>query len=385
MLLSGQAWAHVEYYDLNKGVRIVDRTDLVAGDHLSALPMLAAGNDRIVEGEGGGVWTITPASGSSPQITSVTVNDAKRFGWIAGTHPEQGDSHVVNFFNFHLDQAAYVNIGFAEKDAGLDPAFSLYKGLLVYYGHDDAASDPLNPLDDDFNRIQSTPDSGTVVDGQGILSPFRDTVNADVEYIGQFNALNGWSQGRQDGDWWSAVQYLTHRNDGHGATETLEGFPLAPGDYTIAASGAACSDFAENRACRDPVLSATLTYSAVPVCGQAQSRPLLLNEVTGSVNAVAGKSLQIPVSAVDCGGGAIVIKARGLPKGARFTAGDMDQTSHTRTYTLEWMPTNKQAGKQAKKQAGKTFHLKFRAVAKGAGGRVTSKPWKLKIRVQPSP
>lgn len=263
---TGMASAHLEYYDLNKGYQIKDRSDRTPGDSSTALPTLDTAHDEKVEG--GGTWQITEATADTPRTVSVTVDGVKRFSWIAGTNPSLGDSHAVQFFNFHLDQPAYVNITWTQGSDGLDPAFTLYRGLLVYYGHDDAESDPLNPLDAAFAPIQNDKDTGTVADVQGIVSPFRDTVSPQSAsnnfqfYQGQFNALDGWSQGRTDGDWWSAVQYLTHRNDNHGGFETLSNQFLPAGDYTIAAGGAACNDNATNNACRTPSLSATLTFSA---------------------------------------------------------------------------------------------------------------------------
>lgn len=262
-----EALAHLEYYDLNKGYQVEDRKDKVPGDDRSALPILDTSQDEVVEN--GGTWSITEATDTAPRTVSVTVNKGvKRFSWIAGTNASLGDSHAMQYFNFHLDGNAYVNIAWTQADSGLDPAFTLYKGLLPYQGHDDTSRDPLNPQQD-FVPVQNASDTGQVFDVQGILSPFRDTVTPENAgnnfnfYVGQFNALDGWSMGRQGGDWWSAVQYLAHKNDNNGPSETLANFCLPAGDYTIAAGGAACND-PTIPACGYPYLSATLTYSATP-------------------------------------------------------------------------------------------------------------------------
>lgn len=279
--LSGPASAHLEYYDLNKGYQIKDRSDRTPGDSRTAIPTLDTAHDEKVEG--GGIWQITEATATTPRTVSVTVNGVKRFSWIAGTNPSLGDSHAVQFFNFRLDQPSFVSITWTQVGSGLDPAFTLYRGLLVYYGHDDAVSDPLNPQDDSFKPVQNTKDTGSIADIQGIVSPFRDTVSPESSannfnfYQGQFNALNGWSQGRQDGDWWSAVEYLAHRNDNSGPSESLLNQQLPAGDYTIAAGGAACNDNATSATCRNPSLTATLTFSASAVQLAANTPPAFVD------------------------------------------------------------------------------------------------------------
>ena len=89
----------------------------------------------------------------SDPITSpggVNGSTFSNFGWYAGTTPTLGDTHQLAggaFFKFHLDQASRVSITFSDDgNAGLlNPAFSLYSGLLPDDGHDDSNVDPLNP------------------------------------------------------------------------------------------------------------------------------------------------------------------------------------------------------------------------------------------------
>lgn len=78
-----------------------------------------------------------------------------RNGWISGTRAILGDSHDLNssnFFKFTLTQPSLVNLSFGQiNTAGgaivtngiLDPAFSLYSGLLPSEAHDDSGYDPL--------------------------------------------------------------------------------------------------------------------------------------------------------------------------------------------------------------------------------------------------
>lgn len=189
----------------------------------------------------------------------------KRFGWIDGTDADLGDSHQVSFFKFNLNQALLVDITMTgANELGLNPAFTLYAGLMGDLAHDDTAFDPLNPVDGSFNKIASPVDNGVTTDSFGRVSPFRDTENIDFE--GQFNALGSWSMASDpsDGGVWRVLEYITHKNDTPG-NESLLGYFLPAGDYTIVASGAACNT--TGAGCTGPFITGTvnLTVSPVPV------------------------------------------------------------------------------------------------------------------------
>lgn len=188
----------------------------------------------------------------------------KRFGWIDGADADLGDSHKVSFFNFQLNEASLVDITMTgANEFGLNPAFSLYAGLLAGAAHDDAPFDPLNPVDPiTFNKIASPVDDGVTQDAVGRVSPFRDTANIDFE--GQFNALGTWSMASEpaDGGVWRVIEYLTHKNDTTG-NESLVDFLLPAGHYTIVASGAACND--GGAGCTGAFINGTVSLNASPV------------------------------------------------------------------------------------------------------------------------
>lgn len=92
-------------------------------------------------------------------------------------------------------------------------------------------------MDGSFNKIASPVDNGVTTDAAGRVSPFRDTANIDFE--GQFNALGSWSMAT-DSSVWGVIEYLTHKNDTAG-NESLLGYFLPAGSYTIIAGGAACT------------------------------------------------------------------------------------------------------------------------------------------------
>lgn len=187
----------------------------------------------------------------------------KRYGWIDGTDTDLGDSHQVSFFKFSLSQASLVDITMTgANELGLNPAFTLYAGLMGDLAHDDTGVDPLNPVDGSFNKIVSPVDNGVATDALGRVSPFRDTANIDFE--GQFNALGTWSMASDpsDGDVWRVIEYLTHKNDTAG-NESLLGYFLPAGDYTIVASGAACNTSVAG--CTGPFIIGTVNLSASPV------------------------------------------------------------------------------------------------------------------------
>lgn len=184
----------------------------------------------------------------------------KRFGWIDGTDVNLGDSHQVSFFAFQLNEDSLVNITMTgANELGLNPAFTLYRGLLPGQAHDDTGFDPLNPVDGSFNKIASPVDNGVTTDAAGRLSPFRDTANIDFE--GQFNALGSWSMATESGVW-SVIEYLTHKNDTAG-NESLLGYFLPAGSYTIIAGGAACTTTGAD--CTGPFINGTVSLNASPV------------------------------------------------------------------------------------------------------------------------
>ncbi|NOS82348.1 MAG: hypothetical protein HOP32_12280, partial [Nitrospira sp.] len=132
------------------------------------------------------VGAMTWANNAAAHVAYIDLNAAggsggdamKRFGWIAGTNPGLGDSHNVSFFKFHLNEASLVDITMTgANEAGLNPAFTLYAGLLGDEAHDDTAFDPANPVDGSLNSIASPVDDGVTQDTFGRVSPFRDTAN----------------------------------------------------------------------------------------------------------------------------------------------------------------------------------------------------------------
>lgn len=285
---SQQVLAHVEYYDLNQGAQISDLT--AAGKAASTtqygstpqavLNVAGAGlttAQRAANGIGGAIvaqsdrplnntslWNPTYQTSTgvgtfsnvlfTPAISRATVdvNDVTDFGWGNGTQTTLGDSHRVDFFNFRLSQTSTVTITWNVDAAGtyIDSAFSLYRGVLNYQGHDDA-NEKLNPVVVSGSKVQDILDGTTpFVDAQGIASATRNTTIATRTYVGQFNALANWGQSNTAGNWGN-VEFLAAVNknpngsvlaNGYGtsAGQTLESLTvtLLAGNYTIAASGA---------------------------------------------------------------------------------------------------------------------------------------------------
>lgn len=205
----------------------------------------------------------------------LTVSGFTNYGWLDGTNSWLGDSHELdgaNFFVFTLPQAEYVNISFANVNAGFDPAFSLYSGTLPSLSHDDEVYDPLGgsfvsptdaaPNDPGIAEYQLNyttyaytlnPDWNTpfakIVDSSSQYidsslaylaandpnqtpaqwyaanytphNGYRDLLNytgtggmaANANplhpYIGQFDALGNWSMANQDGVW-GQINYIAH-------------------------------------------------------------------------------------------------------------------------------------------------------------------------------
>lgn len=285
---SQQSFAHVEYYDLNQGKQITDLTSAgksasttqYGANPSSSISGLTTGSDRPLQDSR--LWNSNYQTYSSvgsftnrqvstnPDFSDaifylaneVDVDDVTDWGWADGTwgnvsHTSPtgtgllGDSHKVDFFNFRLEKPATVTITWNIDDTVgnyYDGAFSLYRGVLSYQGHDDATdhSNPKQGIGVNAKKIQDELDTGLVLDSQGIASAYRNTLTNSAAYIGQFNALDNWGDGNTSGNW-SNIAFIaainTH-NPVSGFTanpaETLETLviELQPGNYTIAASGA---------------------------------------------------------------------------------------------------------------------------------------------------
>ena len=193
-------------------------------------------------------------------------------GWFDGTTTELGDSHELSegtFFKFQLAQPSLVNITFRDV-AGtgtLNPAFSLYAGLFADEAYDDTNVDPLNPRSStppSFPKIASPVDNGLATDAFGRVSPFRDTAN--INFNGQFNALDSWSMADDSGIW-HVVEYQTHVGPTGGNSVSLLNYFLEAGDYTIAAAGGSFTDNDPNTAAPPALsgISGQITFSATPV------------------------------------------------------------------------------------------------------------------------
>jgi len=199
-------------------------------------------------------------------------NAFTRYGWLKGTEPTLGNSHNLSidaeFWKFHLDEPATVKISFIQSESNLDPAFSLYSGLLPISGHDDTPVDPLTPVDGSGCAVASPKDAHDTPYDYVSHDGYRDTLAYSTTgglsdcrpvapFFGQFDAFAGWSMANPSGAW-SRIEYVasvsaapftghaggTHAEGNHatdpGTGETLT-IALPAGDYTIAAAGEACS------------------------------------------------------------------------------------------------------------------------------------------------
>ena len=228
-------------------------------------------------------------------------NAFTRFGWINGAQPTLGDSHFLTvnaeFWKFHLDSDSTVMITFSQWQAGLDPAFSLYRGLLPSAAHDDVAVDPLSPTSGGCS-IDSPKDAHAAPYTYQAHDGYRDTLNYSTSgglagclpvnpYIGQFDAFAGFSMANTAGDW-ARISYLAsvgatafnghdggantpgNHNTAVGTGETLT--LILPGgfNYTIAAGGEACIATLTGGAygppsCASPRLYGTISLTKAPV------------------------------------------------------------------------------------------------------------------------
>jgi len=360
--------------------------------------------------------------------------------WADGTRPVLADSHRVlgagsYFYKFHLDGESLVTITLAtvvvqrngqSYPAGLDPAFSVYRGLLPLYGHDDTPYDPANPVDDvDFLPIASPRDSGSEGhvysphDGYrdtlaysttgGLYSPANDGGNADLDgsplnpYVGQFDALGDWSManewavpgqptspsgcpvakcpdGNPAGDW-AKIVYVAHKNEHVGVgttpdttTEVLEDQDLEAGDYTIVVGGG-CPECLPNGFYGGKLSIAIRAVPQPPACAAGQTSPqiaVLANPLDGEV----GKGLSwVRASAFSCSGDPVAIKLLKGPPGARVSDTTFDPATQKFTASLQWVPSPS--------HANRILPLSVEAVETG-GQRRTSGVVKTRIRVFPA-
>lgn len=183
--------------------------------------------------------------GTIGQTNTISYNSATgNFGWIDGTDADWGDSHKVRPYDFHLTNAADVNITFRAQvftpaptaavsnpvpvQGGMNPGFSLYEGL---------AHRPPAILDHD-----SAPGSIAI----------RDAVGGVGMTEGSFRAQNNWSITNDSNDPPSVFTYIGSAYDGTGinyGTGLIAGpdgvadhmvsktFHLAAGDYSIFVGG----------------------------------------------------------------------------------------------------------------------------------------------------
>ena len=245
LLHAAVAGAHVKYHDLDSAPLPISTTY-------------------------GGAAMSDPCAGRVSGCQSS--NAFTRYGWLKGTESTLGNSHFLTlnaeFWRFHLEEGATVRIAFTQGQAGIDPAFSLYSGLLPNSGHDDVPVDPLNPVGSDGCAVASPKDARGGTDAYTDHDGYRDTLTFSTtggldgclpknSYFGQFDAFASWSMANPSGTW-SRVRYVSsvsaapfagndggsHVDGNHltaaGTGESLT-IALEPGDYTIAAGGEACS------------------------------------------------------------------------------------------------------------------------------------------------
>ena len=269
------AHAHVHYLDLN------------------VAPVL-------VNTEWSGTAIVDPCTGYSSGCDSR--NDFTRFGWIKGTETTLGDSHYLtvnaNFWKFHLATTASVTITFTASGtsaSSLNPAFSVYSGLLPTDGHDDVTVDPLNPVNGSGCAIASPKDAHSLPWTYQVHDGYRDTLNFSTTggvtqspagcnhpihpYVGQFDAFASWSMANASGRW-TKITYVSsvsataftghdtstaHVAGNTGTQETLTLSSLPAGDYTIAAGGESCTVAPPySGACGSPRLYGTVKYTHTP-------------------------------------------------------------------------------------------------------------------------
>lgn len=223
--------------------------------------------------------------GTNTLTYSNTLTQYKAHGWVDGTDADLGDSHQIGglsarWYRFTLNQPGLVDLSVIQGTAGLDPAFTLYRGAFNLSAHDDTVTDPRNPVDPNtFLPIQSAIDADP--SGQYLKhSGYRDTANNTYE--GQFDAFGSWSMandatqhatveyvlavsGTSDSD---PVRSLTWGGNGNhdtavGTGESLLQYYLPAGTYSVAIGGERCND--GTAACQSPTYSATFSLNVQPV------------------------------------------------------------------------------------------------------------------------
>jgi hypothetical protein len=245
--------------------------------------------------------------GTNALTYSNTLDRYKAHGWVDGTDADLGDSHQIGglsarWYRFTLNQPGLVDISLIQNSAGLDPAFSLYRGAFPLSAHDDTVTDPLNPADSNtFLPIQSAIDADP--SGQYLKhSGYRDTVNNTYE--GQFDAFGNWSMandatqhvileyvlavsGTSDSD---PSRGLTWGGNGNHSTavgtgESLLQYYLPAGTYSIAGGGEACNT--GTTPCTSGFYSATFSLNVQPVPLPAAF--WLMGSALGSLGLLAGR------------------------------------------------------------------------------------------------
>lgn len=271
-------------------------------------------------------------------------NAFTRFGWRKGTEPTLGNSHELTtnaeFWRFHLDGPSRVIITFTQGESGLDPAFSVYRGVLPREAHDDTALDPLNPSDEDtFCAVASPKDAHAPPFAYQPHDGFRDTaaytatggLDADqcsplltAAYVGQFDAFASWSMANEDGEWArvayvasvSAAPFAGHDGGSHvdtastiaaGTGKSLT-LVLAAGDYVIAAGGEGCAD--DTTGCTLPRLYGSVRYTRTPACaGLDDGDPCTRDACDEGTGAVSHAAVEAGAACGDgrvCGAGACI-------------------------------------------------------------------------------
>ena len=230
--------------------------------------------------------------GTNTLTYSNTLTQYKAHGWVDGTDADLGDSHQIGglsarWYRFTLNQPGLVDISLVQNTAGLDPAFTLYRGAFLAGAHDDATGgddplegDPLQPVDPiTFQPLQNVTDA----DPSGLYlkhSGYRDTVNNTYE--GQFDAFGSWSMGNASLQH-STVEYVLavsgtsdsdpsrgltwggngNHNTAAGTGESLLQYYLPAGTYSVAGGGEACNN--GTAACTGGFYSATFSLTVQPV------------------------------------------------------------------------------------------------------------------------
>lgn len=253
--------AHIRYLDLNQNLRIRELKPAgiaLVGNNVPISDPAYWNTTYQTPQASTEVWgSVTGSYASGTWSTSVLVKTLDSSSWTDGlrTDPDGGanalaDSHTFVFANFHLKDGAHVTISVSDAlggtGTGLNPSFTLYSGLGVYGGHDDAAIDPKSPTSGiPPVKIQNAKDDGTAVDWKGSVSPYRNTLTNTGGFFGQCNTIGSFSMGDSTGNW-SVMNYVTSVTGtmnpdgswtGNSNTNTLVSYYLPPGDYVIAVGG----------------------------------------------------------------------------------------------------------------------------------------------------